>query len=188
MKNALCFPIATIGCTLSLAALSLAFSAPAEAIIVNVSGTNYKVTTFFGNYTNNVNRFSSTEMPWFGNQLLAQTFASTLFPITPTPNGGLPGNVGGNSPFFAWNVTNPTSGAVQYVYTNFSGVLQGAFPSSTGTSIGNIRNYAVAQAVVAVPIENDALPVVGSALFMAGGMWWKRKRAQAKANDFIAPK
>ena len=38
----------------------------------------------------------------------------------------------------------------------------------------------------AVPLESDALPVVGSALFMAGGLWWKKKRAQAKATEFIA--
>ncbi|MFN5515962.1 MAG: hypothetical protein ACK5CA_14780 [Cyanobacteriota bacterium] len=39
-----------------------------------------------------------------------------------------------------------------------------------------------------VPLESDALPVVGSAVFMAGGLWWKRKRAQAKGADFIAQK
>ncbi|MEB3175688.1 MAG: hypothetical protein VKN60_10980 [Cyanobacteriota bacterium] len=32
----------------------------------------------------------------------------------------------------------------------------------------------------------DALPIVGSAAFLAGGLWWKRRRAQAKANlDFL---
>ena len=37
-----------------------------------------------------------------------------------------------------------------------------------------------------VPLESDALPIVGAAAFMAGGMWWKHRRAQAKANlDFL---
>ncbi|MFN5513792.1 MAG: hypothetical protein ACK5CA_03340 [Cyanobacteriota bacterium] len=37
-----------------------------------------------------------------------------------------------------------------------------------------------------VPIESDALPIVGAAAFMADGIWYKRRRAQAKANlDFL---
>jgi hypothetical protein len=28
----------------------------------------------------------------------------------------------------------------------------------------------------AVPLETDAVPVVASAAFMAGGIWWKRRR------------
>jgi hypothetical protein len=39
-----------------------------------------------------------------------------------------------------------------------------------------------------VPLESDALPVVGSVLFMAGGLWWKKKRAQAKVPEFVAKK
>ncbi|MFN5513297.1 MAG: hypothetical protein ACK5CA_00710 [Cyanobacteriota bacterium] len=39
-----------------------------------------------------------------------------------------------------------------------------------------------------VPLETDALPVVGSAVFMAGGLWWKRRRAQAKVAEFTAQK
>ncbi|MFN5516492.1 MAG: hypothetical protein ACK5CA_17605 [Cyanobacteriota bacterium] len=42
--------------------------------------------------------------------------------------------------------------------------------------------------VTPVPFESDALPVVGSAAFMAGGLWWKRRRGQAKVTDFIAQK
>ncbi|MFN5515549.1 MAG: hypothetical protein ACK5CA_12615 [Cyanobacteriota bacterium] len=38
-----------------------------------------------------------------------------------------------------------------------------------------------------VPLESDALPIVGAAAFMAGGLWFKRHRAQAKANlDFLS--
>ncbi|MFN5515736.1 MAG: CHRD domain-containing protein [Cyanobacteriota bacterium] len=45
---------------------------------------------------------------------------------------------------------------------------------------GEIRAFATP-----VPLETDALPVVGGALFMAGGVWWKRKRLQAKTSEFI---
>ncbi len=31
-----------------------------------------------------------------------------------------------------------------------------------------------------VPLESDALPIVGAAAFMAGGLWFKRRRSQAK--------
>jgi hypothetical protein len=34
----------------------------------------------------------------------------------------------------------------------------------------------------AVPFESDALPIVGAAAFMGSGLWFKRRRAQAKAN------
>lgn len=37
-------------------------------------------------------------------------------------------------------------------------------------------------------LESDALPVLASAAFMAGGMWWKRKRAQAKVPELVAHK
>jgi hypothetical protein len=33
-----------------------------------------------------------------------------------------------------------------------------------------------------------ALPVVVSAAFMTGGIWWKKKRAGAKVSDFVANK
>lgn len=36
-----------------------------------------------------------------------------------------------------------------------------------------------------VPFESDSLPVVGATLFMAGGLWWKRKRNQDKIAQLI---
>lgn len=50
----------------------------ASAVIVNVGGTDYDVSTFEGSYDNNVSRFTTTEMPWWGNQSLAQTFATEV--------------------------------------------------------------------------------------------------------------
>jgi len=29
-----------------------------------------------------------------------------------------------------------------------------------------------------VPLESDALPIISAAVFMAGGVWWKRRRAK----------
>jgi hypothetical protein len=58
---------------------------------------------------------------------------------------------------------------------------------NNGANISTFRNF-TAGSVRAVPLESDALPIVGSALFMAGGLWWKKKRAQAKVAEFVAKK
>ena len=171
MKNFLASPCSALLGSLSLAALSLAFSAPAEAVVIaNVGGTNYEVTTFNGTYDANISRFSVNEMPWWGNKALAESFATALWTIAPLPNGGLPGNdsVG---PFFAWQ----EDANVSFVAAGING--GGLLSATTSSSIA--FNYAVAQAVP-VPFESDALPVVGATLFMAGGLWWKKKRNQTK--------
>jgi len=54
-----------------------------------------------------------------------------------------------------------------------------------GPGVATISNFS---APVPVPLETDALPVVGAAAFMAGGIWWKKKRAGAKVSDFVANK
>ena len=42
--------------------------------------------------------------------------------------------------------------------------------------------------VTPVPIETDALPILGAVAFMGAGFWFKRRQAQAKANlNFLAP-
>lgn len=40
----------------------------------------------------------------------------------------------------------------------------------------------------AVPFESDARSVVGATLFMAVGVWWKKKRSQSKIAKFVAQK
>ncbi|MFN5514154.1 MAG: hypothetical protein ACK5CA_05235 [Cyanobacteriota bacterium] len=160
----------------SLTALSLAFSAPAEAVLVNVGGTDYDLGTYTGSYNDNIANACPSEScltttPWWGNNALATQLATALAGVS-IPGGGLPGNDGGTSgPYFAWGFS---SGNVQTVVynTTFSGVV--GVPRNPATTF----NYAVP-----VPLESDALPVVGAAAFMAGGLWWKKKRAGAKALD-----
>jgi len=74
MKNTFTLVAAICG-SLSLAALSLVFSAPAEAVIVNVNGTDYDVTVFNDRFPTD-DRI--TEMPWWGNESLAEQFAIAL--------------------------------------------------------------------------------------------------------------
>jgi hypothetical protein len=59
---------------------------------------------------------------------------------------------------------------------------------STITDFAGTDDVIVSSNVTPVPLESDALPVVGAAAFMAGGIWWKKKRAGAKVSDFIANK
>jgi hypothetical protein len=66
-----------------------------------------------------------------------------------------------------------------------NGILQFSAPvssfsvtSGAGTTSNNRVTFAAP-----VPLETDALPILGSAAFMAGGLWWKKKRAGAKALD-----
>jgi hypothetical protein len=63
--------LAVLGC--------LALSAtPASAIQVVVSGATYEVTTFTDSYDNASSRFSTTEMPWWGNETLATNFRDAV--------------------------------------------------------------------------------------------------------------
>lgn len=64
------------------------------------------------------------------------------------------------------------------------GVTPGTYIWTLGNTAGDV--ITLNATATPVPLETDALPVVVGAVFMAGGIWWKKKRAQAKANDFIA--
>jgi len=144
-----------------------------------VNGTDYDVTVFNDRLSPNDDRI--TEMPWWGNESLAEQFAIAL---GGPPYGGLAAN-GNQGPFFAYNVVDSGffSSTSYYAYnstnsTVAAGSVNNSFPS----------NFAIATEATPVPLESDALPVVGSALFMAGGLWWKKKRAQAKVAEFVAKK
>jgi hypothetical protein len=62
-----------------------------------------------------------------------------------------------------------------------SGSSYGNFTGGTPFVLGNYS-------LTPVPLETDALPIVVGAAFMAGGIWWKKKRAGAKVADFVAKK
>jgi hypothetical protein len=84
------------------------------------------------------------------------------------------------------NLTAPSFQAITApvtfrVYTFRGG---GSIPTATAA----YDNLTLNGTATPVPFESDALPVVGSAAFMAGGLWWKRRRGQAKVTDFIAQK
>ena len=49
--------------------------AKALVVPVTVGGLNYEVTTFTGSYDANASKFTTTDMPWWGNTSLADQFA-----------------------------------------------------------------------------------------------------------------
>jgi hypothetical protein len=90
-----------------------AVTIPTESVLVN--GTTYDVTYFVGSYNDNTSRFTTAEMPWWGDASLAKTFAETVGTKLGSPNG-----FGG--PAFAYGTA--VGGVVRflttYVYSNSS--------------------------------------------------------------------
>ncbi|QHV01541.1 choice-of-anchor R domain-containing protein [Synechocystis sp. CACIAM 05] len=68
----------------------------------------------------------------------------------------------------------------------FSGSRFSADGGNSYSNVGPVNAFQIN--ATPVPFESDALPVVGATLFMAGGLWWKKKRNQAKIAEFIAEK
>jgi hypothetical protein len=168
------------------------FSQPAQAVFVTVNSTQYDVTTFTGTYDANTSKFATPAngglMPWYGNQTLAEQFALAVYNLTPT-NGGLADN-SVSGPFFAssasWYAAPSGSlGVLMLITTSavsmsadyqYSGYPVGQVYSSGFTGPFDTPTYATA---TAVPWETDALPVIGSTLLFAGGVWTKRKSVKS---------
>ena len=76
------FQVVTASLTLAAAGLLLgagsasAVTIPTVPVLVN--GTTYDVTYFEGSYDNNISRFTTAEMPWWGDSSLANTFATAI--------------------------------------------------------------------------------------------------------------
>ena len=60
-----------LGVAMAMGALG---AGEAQAVIVNVEGQDWDVTTFTGSYNENESRFNIGEMPWWGNESLASLF------------------------------------------------------------------------------------------------------------------
>jgi hypothetical protein len=76
------FQVVTASLTLGAAGLLLgagsasALTPPTVPVLVN--GTTYDVTYFEGAYDENISRFTTAEMPWWGDSGLANTFATAI--------------------------------------------------------------------------------------------------------------
>lgn len=197
-KNLLLLAALTTGATLG----SLALAPSAQAILYNIN------TTFSG--TDSVGPINGTIIGSFdfdptlgapNNGYSNFTFAvtgtggispidrfdatyntSTPFFTTPTAfdlrNSFSSGQVGFRQLFVDFiSAPTGTPGEILTLRTSspFSSVQRGVGGTNDAISFGGTAQ--------AVPLESDALPIVGAAVFMAGGLWWKKKRAGAKALD-----
>lgn len=61
----------------------------AQALVVNVGGQDWDVTTFKGSYNDNIGKFNVDEMPWFGTSTLAGEFATAVEGSLHYPNSGI---------------------------------------------------------------------------------------------------
>lgn len=148
----------------------------AHALIVNVNGQNYEVSTFTGSYNDNISKFDSAAnggvMPWYGSQTDADAFASAvganLGMFYGKPNYG-------QGPFYAYALLNPTT--VELVYNDGSA-------GSAATGVLNTRVWAQAALVPAAGSANvpGPLPAVGLAVAF-GFSRQLRKRIKASASN-----
>lgn len=141
---------------LSAAGLVLSVDAgSARAVIVNVGGTNYNVTTFQGTYSGNLSKFNTPGnggvMPWWGNQTLAQQFATAVGSSFGFPNVE-EGNFG---PAFAFSTTPPS----QVVFFADFGPPYGV---GIGSSPQNSTFFYAQVAPAPAPVPGP-LPAVGAA-------------------------
>ncbi|MFN5514782.1 MAG: hypothetical protein ACK5CA_08535 [Cyanobacteriota bacterium] len=103
----------------------------------------------------------------------ADLFQALPLGATPVPNGPLVGVVPNAGVGGVNALINPING--QQITTDVFG--------NPRINAAGFRDIG-AVAATPVPLESDALPVVGATLFMAGGIWWKRKRQQTKVSEF----
>ncbi|MFN5515554.1 MAG: hypothetical protein ACK5CA_12645 [Cyanobacteriota bacterium] len=186
----------TTGATLG----SFAIAPSAEAILYNVSANLAGGGTISGSFEYSPNTYSNWSLTVSGTTLGSGTFntiynTGTSFLGTSNDSSNLQ---------VLLNGSDVSAGNYQYVALRFTDALTGVAGQSTtlvqginplipsimatdgGGGFASIVINNSSSNVTAVPLESDALPIVGAAAFMAGGFWFKRRRAQAKANlDFL---
>ncbi|MFN7898671.1 MAG: hypothetical protein ACK5N0_03260 [Synechococcaceae cyanobacterium] len=167
LRNVIAAGFACVGIGLAL------HGGDARALVIEVNGSNYDVTTVSGSYDSLITTLSA--QPWFGNTSLSYTFAETVINQL-----GLPNFNGGMGPIFAIGTRN-VSGIdwvrASYFYSNEEemGFVEGndtVFTSQTAT-------YAKAQLQPPAPSGVPGpLPVFGA---MAGYGMSRRLRARIQA-------
>ena len=158
------FQRGAIGAAAALALISLT-PGEARALIINVGGQDYDVTTFQGSYidpTLTPNFNTPTQggvMPWWGDRTLTQEFRDKVeVAELAGVSGALGFPNGGNSPFFAYSADSVN---VSMEYT-FSGNIPPRGPYFNNIPIG--APYPVWAQAVAVP---GPAPILGIPVVVA---------------------
>lgn len=148
---------------LAVGVVAFAWTGEAHAFVVNVGGVNYDVTTFEGSYNADTSRFTTAEMPWFGNGNLASQFALAVGNQFGFPNYSL------FSPLYAF-VASPGSEIVTAKLVNSNDLTQA---QSTGILFGTSLTYAVA--TVAAPPSGTSVPGPLPLFGAAAAFGWSRR-------------
>ena len=164
---------AAFGAAVVVGALS---AGQAQAVIVNVNGQNWNVTTFTGSYNDNSAKFATPpapgRMPWWGSEALASQFATVVNDAFGFPNAS-----GSFGPLFGIKFATAGTSVNSCTWGSGSGSVQCDF------NFGNLNNtnYTWAQADLVPPVPGP-LPLFGAAA--AFGFSRKlRKRIKAGSNS-----
>jgi hypothetical protein len=160
LRNGIAAGLACVGIGLAL------HGGNAQAVVVNVGGSNYDVTKVFG-AANALPNLST--QPWFGNVSLAEQFAAAV-------NNQL-GITFASGPLFATAIGTNSVNASAFKVDPFTGATQ--VTSSSYSPITNSYNFAQAQLQPSAPSSVPApLPFFGA---MAGFGMSRRLRARIQA-------
>jgi hypothetical protein len=133
-----------------------AVTIPIVPVLVN--GTTYDVTYFQGSYDNNASRFTTAEMPWWGDSSLAQTFATAVGTQLGTPTFGTGG------PKFAYDFQTISFDGETYGQLSSYGHETTSSANPITQNIGSTISipYAIATPQAAAPVPAP-LPLFGAA-------------------------
>ncbi|MBO1051358.1 MAG: hypothetical protein HEQ25_09525 [Dolichospermum sp. DET73] len=154
---------------------------PAQAIIFNVNGTDYDVTTVTTSY--NADSTLLQSQPWWGNATLASQFASTV-------QQGLPGSFSSSGPFFAYSATLASGPGFTFTQVGSYEYISIANPQVVTRGVNSSFSGVYATATVATPVPWDTTPgaMLPTIPILALMYRWKqsRKRIALKSNDNAA--
>lgn len=140
---------------------------PASAVVVNVNGFDYDISTFNTTYNDSADHLSS--QPWYGNRQLAEQFATTLGPAAGPqsfPESFYPPNYG---PFFLFDTALP------FLHVSFYQEFAGNGSISTSFIDDEFTTGTYAQAVALTPggsQDNPILPTAPTVFTGPSGAWF----------------
>ena len=132
-------------------------SRPAEAAnpvtTVTVNDVDYDVTYFTGSYDNNPSKFTTADMPWWGDKTLAQTFADKVSLSLGKPNPPPPTEFG---PRFAFILSDDDGDFSVESFADYGGGAQYG-----GENTDNTSSYATAKVSASTAVPGP-LPLGGA--------------------------
>jgi hypothetical protein len=172
-----------LGVALALGALA---AGRAQAVVVNVGGQDWDVTTFTGSYNVNTSKFATAAnggvMPWWGDSSKAGQFSALVdTQLCSSLNAcGTIGHVCG--PFFAYYLS---SGAIQnWRLNNTLNQQQNTSPSGAGFSVSRTWAQATLYTPPAAPVPGPLSALGGAAAL--GFSRQLRKRIKGSTNALFS--